>query len=179
MRSIAGLFAVLALFVMPQAAAAQSRGHNTGITGGMSGINNRVPPPRATTTGRGYNTGITGGMGGINNRVPRPGAGASVGRRVLVRGYTRANGTRVGPYARSASVAQRPTPGNTGITGGISGINNQVPGAAPSTPGNTGITGGISGINNRVPSTTRRAPGNTGITGGVSGINNRVPPTTR
>ena len=41
--------------------------------------------------------------------------------------------------------------GNTGITGGIPGINNKVPPMVfPS--GNTGITGGIHGINNKVPS---------------------------
>ena len=39
--------------------------------------------------------------------------------------------------------------GNTGITGGIKGINNQVPPMVQF--GNTGITGGIKGINNRVP----------------------------
>jgi hypothetical protein len=67
--------------------------------------------------------------------------------------------------------------GNTGITGGIHGINNKVPAA---TIGNTGITGGISGINNKVPPEVFITPrsaisGNTGITGGIHGINNKVP----
>jgi hypothetical protein len=67
--------------------------------------------------------------------------------------------------------------GNTGITGGIHGINNKVPPQVFITPksavtGKTGITGGIHGINNKVPSTVF---GNTGITGGIHGINNKVP----
>ena len=45
-------------------------GFNTGITGGIPGINNKVPrPPRRDG---GFNTGITGGIKGINNKVPRP-----------------------------------------------------------------------------------------------------------
>ena len=44
------------------------RSINTGITGGLSGINNAVPGPRDT----GFNTGITGGLKGINNEVPAP-----------------------------------------------------------------------------------------------------------
>jgi hypothetical protein len=68
--------------------------------------------------------------------------------------------------------------GNTGITGGIKGINNRVPGMGCPPPfnGNTGITGGIPGINNHVPGAPVSRPGNTGITGGIPGINNKVPP---
>jgi hypothetical protein len=44
-------------------------GFNTGITGGMRGMNNKVPHPY---TGPAYNTGITGGLSGINNYVPPP-----------------------------------------------------------------------------------------------------------
>jgi len=62
--------------------------------------------------------------------------------------------------------------GNTGITGGIPGINNKVPPMVQS--GNTGITGGIPGINNKVPPMVFPS-GNTGITGGIHGINNKVP----
>jgi hypothetical protein len=45
--------------------------------------------------------------------------------------------------------------------------------------GNTGVTGGMKGVNNKVPGRktgkkTKKA-GNTGITGGVDGINNKVP----
>jgi bacteriocin-like protein len=41
-------------------------GYNTGITGGIKGINNKVPRPHSG----GHNTGITGGIPGINNKVP-------------------------------------------------------------------------------------------------------------
>jgi hypothetical protein len=41
-------------------------GFNTGITGGIKGINNKVPAPISA----GHNTGITGGIKGINNKVP-------------------------------------------------------------------------------------------------------------
>jgi hypothetical protein len=64
---------------------------------------------------------------------------------------------------------------NTGITGGIKGINNKVP--RPHSQGkgwNTGITGGIPGINNKVPRPSSHGH-NTGITGGIPGINNKVP----
>jgi hypothetical protein len=64
--------------------------------------------------------------------------------------------------------------GNTGITGGIHGINNKVPPMVLPPTGNTGITGGIHGINNKVPP-MRFPSGNTGITGGIHGINNKVP----
>jgi hypothetical protein len=47
-----------------------SSGYNTGITGGIAGINNKVPPPPSSDPG--FNTGITGGIPGINNKVPRP-----------------------------------------------------------------------------------------------------------
>ena len=42
-------------------------GYNTGITGGIKGINNKVPRPSHS---HGHNTGITGGIPGINNKVP-------------------------------------------------------------------------------------------------------------
>ena len=45
-------------------------GYNTGITGGIPGINNKVPRPGSSDGG--FNTGITGGLKGINNKVPRP-----------------------------------------------------------------------------------------------------------
>jgi hypothetical protein len=63
---------------------------------------------------------------------------------------------------------------NTGITGGLTGINNQVP-RPPQGGWNTGITGGLTGINNKVPPPALPTIGNTGITGGLHGINNKVP----
>ena len=48
----------------------QDPGFNTGITGGIPGINNKVPRPGSSDGG--FNTGITGGLKGINNKVPRP-----------------------------------------------------------------------------------------------------------
>jgi len=51
-------------------------GYNTGITGGIKGINNKVPRPHLD---KGWNTGITGGIKGINNKVPRPHSGGHNG----------------------------------------------------------------------------------------------------
>ena len=64
---------------------------------------------------------------------------------------------------------------NTGITGGIKGINNKVPRPHTDPGWNTGITGGIKGINNKVPRPSHGRGHNTGITGGIPGINNKVP----
>ncbi len=50
---------------------------NTGITGGIPNINNKVPTECPSRRRRGQtpgnqNTGITGGIPGINNKVPPP-----------------------------------------------------------------------------------------------------------